>query len=188
MFTHKSMSILGLLIALSFFMGCVAQSRNINQQETSKIKKVAVFPFYNISGRKEAGKIIANIFVAEIFKDGRYYVEEPGNILQFIIQERIDTLGEIQIERLKILNKRFGIDAVIIGTVEEFDEARGGGAIPAVSIFARMIEANSGQLVWSAQNRKKGDDYVIILDLGEVRSITAVAQKVVQEMISTIKW
>ena len=43
---------------------------------------------------------------------------------QFLIQERAVTVGEMEIERLKILGKRLKVDAVITGTVEEFDEGK----------------------------------------------------------------
>src|SRR3990172_10467224 len=89
--------------------------------------RVAVLPFYNISGAKEADKIVYNIYVTELFKSGRFNIEEPGNVRQFLIQERAVTVGEMEIERLQILGKRLKVDAVITGTVEEFDEGRGGG-------------------------------------------------------------
>ena len=177
------------LIHAFFVMGCSALSKPIPTSEALKnIKKVAVLPFNNISGQKEAGKIVANVFVTEIFKIGRFHVEEPGNVFQFMVQERISTIGEIEIERAKILGRRLGVDAVIVGTVDEFDDGKGGRyPTPVVSITARMIESGSGKLIWSAQNKKKGDDYIIILDFGEVRSVTTLAQKVVREMIETIR-
>src|SRR3990170_852794 len=179
---------LGLTLFLTplLIAGCAVFSQEALSPHASK--KVAILPFYNISGYRDAGKVVANIFVTEMFKSGRFRVEEPGNIAHFMIQERIDTVGEIEIERLKILGKRLGVDAVMTGTVEEFDDGRGGvSSVPTVSITARMISSNTGQLIWSAQNKKRGDDYIVILDLGEVRSLTTLTQKVVVEMISTIQ-
>src|SRR3972149_3879577 len=177
------------LISLLLIAGCTVSAKPVQPSDAGKkIKKIAVLPFYNMSGQKDAGKIVANVFVTEMFKSGRFRVEEPGNIAHFMIQERIDTVGEIEIERLKILGKRLGVDAVMTGTVEEFDDGRGGvSSVPTVSITARMISSNTGQLIWSAQNKKRGDDYIVILDLGEVRSLTTLTQKVVVEMISTIQ-
>ena len=176
-----------LTLALFFIAGCATPSREVSPPTASS--KVAILPFYNISGYRDAGKIVANVFVTEMFKSGRFLVEEPGNIAHFMMQERIDTLGEIEIERLKILGKRLGVDAVMTGTVEEFDDGRGGiSSVPTVSITARMISSNTGQLVWSAQNKKRGDDYIVVLDLGEVRSLTTLTQKVVVEMIGTIPY
>lgn len=175
-----------LTLTLFFIAGCATPSKEVSPPTASI--KVAIFPFYNISGYRDAGKIVANVFVTEMFKSGRFLVEEPGNIAHFMMQERIDTLGEIEIERLKILGKRLGVDAVMTGTVEEFDDGRGGiSSVPTVSITARMISSNTGQLVWSAQNKKRGDDYIVVLDLGEVRSLTTLTQKVVVEMIGTIQ-
>ncbi|MBI5560321.1 MAG: hypothetical protein HY883_03510 [Deltaproteobacteria bacterium] len=149
-------------------------------------KKIAVLPFNNISGRKDAGSIVTNTYLTELFKSNRFRVEEPGNILQFMMQERIGTIGEMEIERIRILGKRLKVDGVVAGTVEEFDDGRGGP--PVVSVVARLIDSESGRIVWSGQNKKRGDDYIIIFDFGEIRSATALAQRVVREMISTIEW
>ncbi|MDP2682884.1 MAG: hypothetical protein Q8P28_08805 [Deltaproteobacteria bacterium] len=178
---------LGLTLFLTplLIAGCAVFSQEALSPHASK--KVAILPFYNISGYRDAGKVVANIFVTEMFKTDRFNVEETGNIVQFMIQERMDTIGEIEIERLKILGKRLGVDAVMTGTVEEFAEAGGAYSVPTVAITARMIDSNTGKLIWSGQNKRKGDDYIIVLDLGEVKSLTALTQKVVREMIDTIK-
>ena len=177
--------VLTLFLTPLLIVGCAVLSREALSPHASK--KVAILPFYNISGYRDAGKVVANIFVTEMFKTDRFNVEETGNIVQFMIQERMDTIGEIEIERLKILGKRLGVDAVMTGTVEEFAEAGGAYSVPTVAITARMIDSNTGKLIWSGQNKRKGDDYIIVLDLGEVRSLTALTQKVVREMIDTIK-
>jgi len=178
---------LGLTLFLTplLIAGCAVFSQEALSPHASK--KVAILPFYNISGYRDAGKVVANIFVTEMFKTDRFNVEETGNIVQFMIQERMDTIGEIEIESLKILGKRLGVDAVMTGTVEEFAEAGGAYSVPTVAITARMIDSNTGKLIWSGQNKRKGDDYNIVLDLGEVRSLTALTQKVVREMIDTIQ-
>jgi TolB-like protein len=151
------------------------------------VKKVAVLPFQNISGNKYAGNVVANAYVTELFNTGRFLVEEPGNIRRFMIQERVDTIGEMELDRLKVLGRRLRVDAIVVGTVEEFDDGRRDG-VPVVSVTARMVEASSGRIIWSGQNRRKGDDYIIVFDLGEVRTVTTLTQKVVKEMVDTINW
>lgn len=177
------------LISLLLIAGCTVSAKQVQPSDAGrKIKKIAVLPFYNMSGQKDAGKIVANVFVTEMFKSGRFRVEEPGNIAQFMIQERSNTIGELEVEKIKILGKRLGVDAVVVGTVEEFDDGRGGAyPSPTVSMTVRMIDANNGQLIWAAQNKRRGDDYIIVFDLGEVRSATTLTQKLVKEMIDTIK-
>lgn len=182
------LSLMFFLTIVLYIEGCASSHKEaFDSVPSTNVKKVAVLPFYNISGYRDAGKIIANVFVTEMFKSGRFRVEESGNIVQFMIQERIDTIGEIEVERLTILGKRMGVDAVMTGTVEEFAEGGSAYSTPIVSITARMIDSNTGKLIWSGQNKRKGEDYIIVLDLGEVKSVTTLAQKVVKEMIDTIK-
>ena len=165
--------------------GLSGPSYSLRGEDTGRIRKLAVLPFYNRSRNSDAGDIVTNIFVSELFKDSGYLVEEPGNIRQFFIQEQVEKLGEIGVERLKILGKRLRVDAVLLGTVDVFDDRRG---VPSVGINARIVESGSGRLVWTAEHERRGDDYAIIFEVGTVRTPARLAQKVVKEMISTIEW
>ncbi|VAV83149.1 hypothetical protein MNBD_DELTA01-290 [hydrothermal vent metagenome] len=180
---------LAALVLVSFTAGC-AGPREKSARDTfaasGELKKIAVLPFHNISGRRDAGKMVANNFVTEIFVEGRYRVEEPGNILQFMLQENVSVIGEMGIDRIKILGLRLGVDGVLVGVVDVFDD--GTRSTPRVSITARLVESESGSIVWSKQINRSGDDYVIAFGVGRVRSANALAQKAIREMIKTIKW
>jgi TolB-like protein len=176
-----------ILAAFVVLSGCVHAVRyNATEEKELKHKKIAVLPFDNLSGKKEAGRIITEIYVSELFKTRRYTVEEPGNIRQFLVQERIDTIGKIEIERLKMLGRRLKVDAVLVGTVEEYDEGQRG--TPVVAITARMVEASRGRIVWLSQHKRRGTDYIVAFEFGIVRSATKLAKKVVEEMVDTITW
>lgn len=149
-----------------------------------EIKKIAVLPFYNISGRKDAGRVVADAYVTELFKSGKYEVEEPGNVRHFMIQERVDVIGELEIEKIQLLGKRLKVDAVIVGTVEEYG---GKGKNSVVTLSARLVRSDTGEVVWMNHRRKKGDDYTIVFDFGRIKSVTRLAHKVVAEMIKTIE-
>lgn len=162
--------------------------RAVSLPDVLKVKRVAVLPFNNISGRRDAGEMVANMFTVEVFKLGRFQVEEPGNIMQFMIQERINTIGEIDLESMKRIAERFGVDAVILGTVEEYDDGRSSvPPQPVVSISARMVEPSTGKIIWSSQNRRTGKDYVIAFDYGRARSGAALTKIVVNEMVQTMQ-
>jgi TolB-like protein len=138
------------------------------QQRVADIKRVAVLPFHNISGKTNAGDLVTNIFVTEIFRAGLFQVEEPGNVSQFMIQEKLNTIGEIG--------------------VEWFDDGSSSeSAVPLVSVTIRMIDAKTGNIVWSAQNKRRGDEYIIAFDFGLVRSVNTLSQKVISEMIHTLQ-
>ena len=84
------------LAALVIAAGCAANKSVGAPAETGTgAKRVAVLPFNNISGKRDAGEIVTNIFLTELFKSGKFSVEEPGNIMQFMIQEKVTTIGEM---------------------------------------------------------------------------------------------
>lgn len=166
----------------------VAVFPNVRSAEYSGLKKIAVLPFYNYSSRKEATKIITNIYVSELFKTGRYRVEEPGNVRQLYIQERVSALGELDLDRLKVLGLRLGVDGVIIGVVETFSNSDKLRGEPVVSITARLVDTIEGDVIWSYQIKRYGKDYVYIFDFGEIRSASTLAKEVIREMIDTLTW
>ena len=76
-----------LIIPIIFLLSC---SSNLHfylrkGEGPHKVKKVAVLPFKNISDRREAGKIISNIFIQELFNSAMYSVEDMGNIRDFFV-------------------------------------------------------------------------------------------------------
>jgi TolB-like protein len=177
------------VFVLASFTACsnvMKRSTHARVEDSTSLKKIAVLPFYNISGHREAGRMVANNFVTEIFVAGRYTVEEPGNIMQFMIQENINVVGEMGVNRIKILGRRLGVDAVLVGIVDVFDD--GARSKPRVSITARLVESESGTIVWSGQVSKDGDDYIIAFGVGKIRSANALAQKLIKKMIKSIKW
>ena len=179
-----------LLLFVFFLTSCGVPSGRVAAPslEIAKVKKIAILPFSSLSGKTAASETVTNIFITEIFNLGKFQVEEPGNILEFMIRERMNTLGEIDVESLKLMSAHLGLDAVIVGSVEEYDEGRTRvPPVPVVSITARMIEPKSGKIIWSAKNRRSGGDYLIAFDFGRVRSVTTLTKKVIDEMLGSIK-
>lgn len=178
-------------IVLAAFLVVFAQScssdlsvrSTLGRSGDGKINKIAVLPFYNISGSKDAGRVVSEAYVTEIFKSGKFEVEEPGNVRHFMIQERVSVIGELEIEKIQLLGKRLKVDAVIVGTVEEFT---GGRRENVVAISSRMIDSKTGSVIWMNHRRRKGGDYTVIFDFGEIKSVTGLAHKVVAEMVSTL--
>ena len=78
------------------------------------------------------------------------------------------------------------MDAVIIGRVEEYGEDKEERIDKAVAVNARMVSTKPCSVVWIGQNRRKIDDYIVILDHGQISSMAALARKVIYELIETI--
>ncbi len=176
------------LFALSI-SGCYSALQLADDKEELNIKKVGIFPFYNESGTLGAGKIVTNTFFAVLFKTATFKIEEKGNIELFLTRNKVRDVKKITLKQLNTLGESLGIDAVLTGTVEEFlgGEKRAGSMTPVVSIRARLTDARTGKILWMAKHRKTGDDYITIFNFGAVRSVNALARRVVAEVVKTIK-
>jgi len=172
------------LVLLFSLLGCgtsfVAKKDTF---DSSTIKKIAVLPFYNISGHKDAGRVVSEAYMTEIFKSGKYDVEEPGNVRHFMVQERVGVVGELEIEKIQILGKRLKVDAVLVGTVEEYEDR---SKESVVAISSRLVATETGEVVWMNYRRKKGSDYTKVFDFGAVFSVALLANKVVEEMVDSL--
>jgi TolB-like protein len=156
--------------------------------DASRLRKVAVFSFHNDTKVPEASKVVTGAFLAGLVEGGKFQVEFPGNVRSFLVSERIIVRTGLDLDTIKLMGKRLGVDAVVLGQVVEYvgaDEERR-GVVPTVSISSRMVDAQTGEILWMAQCRRTGDDYIKVLDFGKIRSVGALTKKVVGEMIETI--
>ncbi len=175
------------------FHGCssslVAYSNLKQENEILKIKRIGVLPFVNESGKRGAGEIVANIFISVIFKSGIFDVEERGNIERFLLNEKVKNVNAMDIEQIKRLGERLNIDAVFVGTVEEFSGSDKGdrSTTPVVGIRVRLIDIKTGKIVWMVRHKRRGEDYVTAFGFGRIRSISALTKRIVSEIIETIK-
>lgn len=172
------------VIALSVFSCSLNnEKKNISVLD---IKKVAVFPFRNMTDYKDAGEIVSKVFVSELHNVGNFIVEEPANVNRFIVQENIYAVGELDIGRARVLGRRLKTDYILFGTIEEYGMDRTLGT-PVLSLSVRLVDTEKGKVYWYEHAKKYGSDYTIIFDFGEIYSESALTKKVAHEMIKTIK-
>lgn len=153
------------------------------------IKKVGVLPFVNESGRRGAGDIVTNTFIAVVFKSGVFSVMEKGNIERFLLDEKVKNVNAMDVEQIRRLGERLGIDAVFIGAVEEFSGSEKGdrSVTPIVGIRVRLIDIKTGKVLWMVRHKRRGSDYITVFGIGQVRSVSALTKRVISEVIKTIR-
>jgi len=177
------------LIIISLIVTGCSSGRNafIGRGNWRSIKRVAVLPFENLSGRTDAGDIVTSIFISELFKSGRFDIVKPGDVRNLLIERKVKVKGEIDFETLYSFRKELGTDAVIVGVVEEYREKSGKkGSDARVSLAVRMLDAWSGRVIWSANESRQGRENVVILDIGEVRTADGLAGKIIEDMLRPI--
>ena len=127
----------------------------------SYIKKVAVLPFNNLSNDKYAAERVRSVVIVDLMSRGLFDVMEQGEVtkvLNVIFREAgIEEGRAVQIDKdtLKIIGDRLGVQAVILGSVDEYatSPTQKGGV---VSISLRMIDTSSGIILWQANATESG--------------------------------
>lgn len=156
----------------------------IDKNNIYEVKKLAVFPFRNLSKNPHAREIVTQIFLAELSKKERFEVEELGNIIDFMIEQRTRVGVSINRSRLFLLKRRYKIDAVIFGDILILEERHG---VPHISLSVRMLKIDTDKIVWKANIERNGDDYIKFLNIGQVRSLNQLTSMVVRELMETIR-
>ena len=122
---------------------------------------MAVLPFFNLSERRNAGEILALLFMRHLSSFGTFRVIDTGDVRQQLLQARIIMDGGISISdaelvaahpRRRLRPGRAG--AVLPGL------RRAGGTDRASTSRRSLIERKSRKVVWSSHSYNDGDDGV----------------------------
>jgi curli biogenesis system outer membrane secretion channel CsgG len=140
-------------------------------------KTIAILPFNNYSGKEDAGKQVSNMFLVELLKKPYFIVLEPGEVDRVMREERIRSSEQIDYAAAKVFKEHLAADYILIGAVNEFSYlTRSEREVPLVGFSVRLLDTNTGQIVWAANHSRKGDDSELLFGWGLVKSLTKLAQ------------
>lgn len=145
-----------LVVVLLVTAGCGQRiTRYINPEANfSYIKKVAVLPFNNFTNDRYAGEKVRSTVTVDLLSRGIFDVVEQGEVNKILslvlraagVEEGMVT--DLDRETLKLLGERLGVQAVVLGSVDEFESRRDEGM---VAVSMRMLDASSGIILWQAK-------------------------------------
>lgn len=159
-------------------------------KEIESTYRIAVMPFQNKSKIRDAGMIAAYMFIVELFKNKGFVPVEYGEVRRSVVDLRVRGKGELDLKNTEAISKSLGIDGIIVGTVELYKEEEG-TLPPEAVISARLIDARKERILWYDSYQLNGDDGIIILDFGKIRSLENVAYKVISKLVKGMgkaKW
>ncbi|NLB68996.1 MAG: hypothetical protein GX804_04855 [Lentisphaerae bacterium] len=119
-----------------------------------QITNVGIMPFK--AATTLIGDSVSDQFVTEMMKLGRYDLVERAQMTGVLGETEIILSGLTAGEAAR-LGQMAGAEGVIIGTVSEYETvARGGRTYPVVGISVRLIDCNSGKILWSVDHAAQG--------------------------------
>jgi len=143
---------------------------------------VAVVPFFNWSGRANAGNVLVLQFVRALYGLRNFEVIEPGLVRKAFLNLRIIMDEGVSIEDAQALFAVSGADLVLGGEVLDYQDPEGPSGTVKVNFSVQLIERESRRVVWSSKSWNQGDDGVFFFDLGKVNTAHAMAIRMAESI------
>jgi len=153
-------------------------------------EKVGVVPFRSLTGDRFAGEKFTVEFITALLASEKFQVVDYGvftDALAKVVGSRSAADG-LNVEEMKKVAQKTGVQGIFEGTVKEYGMvSSGGGSFPVISVEARLLDAQSGQVVWMATASARGGPKAPVIGLGETHTLGALAQKLCRSLVGKIE-
>lgn len=180
----------GLIVALLalFLSGCGPSIKPFisNDLKGGKGGKMAILPFDNLSSTQGAGKSVESLVLIEFLKRSTLKVVDPGEVSAVLSRERIRLATNIPKETINALGTALGVKLLMMGTVHQYEmqaaSGAGTGNIPIIALSLRILDTESGDIVWASTVARRGNDREIVFGIGKIQSLNQLAEQTAMEL------
>jgi len=153
----------------------------------SYIRRVAVFPFDNLSSDNQAAPKVESIFLAELLEVEDLKVVAPGETLATIHEARLPMTTQLSAEQIVALGKALEVEAVFFGVVEEYGvRADSRDRANAVTLSLGLAETVTGTTIWHVQVSRDGGSVWRKIFGGGTASFYDVTRGAVRQAMGTL--
>jgi TolB-like protein len=180
-----------ILIMLSL-TGCgsrePSQSFMREDVDIAYVRTIAVLPFENLGGGAGAAQRTREIIITQVLSSRLFDVADRGRVDSTLRAEAIEPTAPLDNATLKRLGQRLGVQAFMLGSVEQTSDARTGGAVyPEISLTLRLVDAEAGLVIWQASDRATGYSLMNRMFGISSKGSFKVTLELVDRMLGTIK-
>lgn len=180
-----------LVVSLPFLLGACAQSVPTTfhdpEMDFASVKSVAVMPFENLTRDNQAAERFRTVFINHLLASGGLYVIPVGEVSRGIARAGMQSPATPSAEDIAKFALVVKVEAVITGTLKEYEILRSGSAqAGVVSATLQMIEAQTGRVVWTASSTKGGISTMDRLLVGGGRPMDDLSEQAADELLSEL--
>jgi hypothetical protein len=152
----------------------------------SFIKIIGVLPFQNLTNDKFAGEIVRQVVISEFLASGFVDVVVPGDVNDSLRSLDIKSTAPLTAEQIKAIGSILKVQAVIMGTVEQYGESRFGTfSAPELTVTLMMADTTSGNIIWSVTKRGGGISFMARHFGTKSQTMSEIVLSVVRDAIET---
>jgi TolB-like protein len=161
--------------------------RNGGRSHKQLCERILVLPLGNESTVYNAGGIFYNHLIAALDRRG-FTVVEPGRAREMMLEDGNMAPGRASESLLQLCGNELGTNLILTGAVSTFECAlpTNMDQIPTISVEARLIEAQTGQVVWARDMHCSGSDSQLLFGVGTTYSVSTVARRLADDLVKAI--
>ena len=147
---------------------------------------IAVLPFYNVSGRRNAGDIVTLLFMRHLAALPRFRIVDTGVTRQELLNARVIMDGGVSIADADTVASLVDANYVLAGRVISYQDFEGPSGKTLVEFSTVLIEKTSRRVVFSSDSDNRGDDGVHFFERGMSRTAHLMATQMVRHTIEAM--
>jgi hypothetical protein len=176
-----------LILSVFFLTSCATSSRDVYidpNMDFGVVKSVAVMPFVSLARDPVVADRVRDVFINKLLATGAVYVLPVGEVARGATRAEIGNPSAPSPEEVVKLGGILKVPAIITGTVREYGEVRSGTASSnIISLSLRMIETQTGKIIWSASSTEGGVNMWDRLFGGGGKPMNVITEKAVNDLI-----
>jgi len=161
---------------------CSSQQDFIKGEDIqSRARYVAVLPLINLTTYANAGRIVGDLLITELYAETDFAIIEQTDMLKKLKGTQ-DDLDQVMDKAVALsVGKLLGVDTVIYGSVTEYRYKRGLNEDPVVGINLRMLDVKTNQILWAGSRSSSGGCFWFCED-----SLNRLAQDICHDLVTTM--
>ncbi|MBI3754386.1 MAG: hypothetical protein HY266_10175 [Deltaproteobacteria bacterium] len=148
------------------------------------LKNIAILPFENLSDNPAATKILGEFIKRELRGKGWVFITKDDAVEEFLAKRRIRYTGGVTRLVAREMGKVLGVDAVLVGSINQFYAANKGKID--VGVTARLVSTIDGSIIWADSLSYTESDFVGLLGLGLITSVDNLSSRVAKDLVRGI--
>ena len=147
-------SILSAMLLLLAGCGSSSVTRSFMRENTSlaHIQTVAVLAF---EGGGDAPRI-REFTMTQLLASGIFDVVDKGRVDNLLAQEALAEGAPLDPATMRRLGQRLNVQGFILGSVQQVSASRGSAVFSEITMTLRLIDSETGTLLWQASGRGSG--------------------------------
>lgn len=159
--------------------------RTLEPLPEQSVCTIAVLPFQYEGGYPQGESIFYKAFSGKLSSEAGFEIASEGDVLQLYQQNRLYRNSKPGISQILSIGQQLDAQLVVSGDILRMEERDSGNSVETeITVIIKIYDTVTGKLIWYTYHKKHGDDYRQIMHYGKVYTLSALSQKMSEEIIN----